>query len=85
MLSFTVLAAIGFSALFGRSRRKNSALACAALLLAVEFADFPAFRITRPPLEKSERLETRNAAPGTADLQGTGAGLTEDEFSLSFK
>lgn len=85
MLAFIVLAATGFSALFGRSRLKKSALACAALLLALEFADFPAFRITSPQLEEENGAGTSVVMPETAEPQGSGAGLTQGEFRLSLK
>lgn len=86
MLAFMVLAAMGFSALFGRSRRKRTALLCAALLLAFEFAEFPSFRITRPGNGQNERLETRSLAHGpAAPIPETGHGLTPDEFRLSLK
>lgn len=67
MLAFIVLAAMGFHALFGRSSRKRAALACVALLLAFEFAEFPGFRITRPALPEAYRwLETQ---PGGAVIE----------------
>ncbi|MBW7957645.1 MAG: hypothetical protein H3C68_07100 [Deltaproteobacteria bacterium] len=86
MLGFIVLAAMGFSALFGRSRRKKTALLCAALLLAVEFAEFPSFRITMHAPEKNGTTKTRSEARGPADpLQGQAPGLTQDDFRLSLK
>lgn len=86
MVAFVVLAAMGFSAMFGRSRRKRTALLCAALLLAFEFAEYPSFRISSHAPEENGTAETRSGARGpAAPLPESGPGLTLDEFRLSLE
>ncbi|HBG47735.1 MAG TPA: hypothetical protein DDW94_12225 [Deltaproteobacteria bacterium] len=48
MLAFTVLAAVGFSLFSRRFRSRKALIAAASVIMMIEFAEFPDFRITRP-------------------------------------